>query len=43
MAPHKVPKEVHFLEALPKNLSGKLLKRDLRLAYGGAQSAVGSV
>ncbi len=43
MAPHKVPKEVHFLDALPKNPSGKLLKRDLRLAYGGAGSAVGSV
>ncbi|MFL5451283.1 MAG: fatty acyl-CoA synthetase [Myxococcales bacterium] len=30
MAPFKVPKRVVFLESLPKNPSGKLLKRELR-------------
>jgi len=34
LAPHKVPKRVHFLERLPKNAAGKLLKRDLRERYG---------
>jgi fatty-acyl-CoA synthase len=27
---HKVPKSIHFVDALPKNASGKLLKRELR-------------
>lgn len=30
LAPFKVPKQVHFVEALPKNASGKVLKRELR-------------
>lgn len=30
LAPFKVPKEVHFVDALPKNTAGKLLKRVLR-------------
>jgi fatty-acyl-CoA synthase len=30
MAPFKVPKRVIFAETLPKNPSGKLLKRELR-------------
>ena len=30
LAAHKVPKSVHFVDALPKNASGKLLKRELR-------------
>jgi len=30
LAPHKVPAEVQFVEAMPKNASGKVLKRDLR-------------
>jgi fatty-acyl-CoA synthase len=34
LAGFKVPKRVVFLEALPKNPSGKVLKRDLRLSIG---------
>ncbi|MFK0294534.1 acyl-CoA synthetase [Streptomyces sp. NPDC090442] len=30
LAPHKRPRTVHFLEALPRNDMGKILKRDLR-------------
>jgi fatty-acyl-CoA synthase len=37
----KLPKAIHFADALPRNASGKLLKRELRKAYGGAESAVG--
>jgi fatty-acyl-CoA synthase len=33
LAPFKAPKKVLFAEALPKNPSGKLLKRELRLQY----------
>jgi fatty-acyl-CoA synthase len=33
MASFKVPKRVVFVDALPKNPSGKLLKRQLRLAH----------
>ncbi|HEX5194254.1 MAG TPA: fatty acyl-CoA synthetase [Solirubrobacteraceae bacterium] len=35
LASHKVPKSVHFVDALPKNASGKLLKRELRASLGG--------
>jgi fatty-acyl-CoA synthase len=35
LAHFKVPKRVVFAEALPKNPSGKVLKRDLRVAHGG--------
>lgn len=30
LAPFKVPKAVHFVQELPKNTSGKILKRELR-------------
>ena len=33
MAPFKVPKKVVFTDALPKNPSGKVLKRELRTRY----------
>ncbi len=33
LAPFKVPKQVHFVQELPKNTSGKLLKRALRQQF----------
>ena len=41
LASHKVPKSVHLVDELPKNPSGKLLKRELREKLGGTGSAVG--
>jgi fatty-acyl-CoA synthase len=41
LAAHKVPKSVHLVDELPKNPSGKLLKRELRAQLGGTGSAVG--
>jgi fatty-acyl-CoA synthase len=42
LAPFKLPKAVHFVDELPKNPSGKLLKRELRERFGdGSGSAVG--
>ena len=35
LAPFKVPKAVSFIDALPKNASGKILKRELRQPTGG--------
>ncbi|MEQ8345101.1 MAG: class I adenylate-forming enzyme family protein [Sneathiellaceae bacterium] len=32
LAPHKRPKTVEFIDALPRNAAGKVLKRDLRTA-----------
>ena len=34
MASFKAPKRVEFADSLPKNPSGKLVKRELRQAYG---------
>ncbi|ANN14976.1 acyl-CoA synthetase [Amycolatopsis orientalis] len=42
LAAHKVPKSVHFVDELPKNASGKLLKRELRQQLGGSASAIGT-
>ncbi len=33
LAPFKLPKRVLFVDRLPKNPSGKLLKRELRQVY----------
>jgi fatty-acyl-CoA synthase len=41
LSAHKVPKSVHLVGALPKNPSGKLLKRELRRQFGGSGSALG--
>lgn len=42
LSAQKVPKEIHFADALPRNASGKLLKRELREVYGGSASAIGA-
>lgn len=41
LAAHKVPKAIHFIDELPKNASGKLLKRELRERFGGVSAAIG--
>jgi fatty-acyl-CoA synthase len=38
LAGYKTPKHVYFVESLPKNPSGKLLKRDLRMRFGADQN-----
>jgi acyl-CoA synthetase (AMP-forming)/AMP-acid ligase II len=35
LAGFKVPKELHIVDELPRNPSGKVLKRDLRKTFGG--------
>jgi fatty-acyl-CoA synthase len=42
LAPFKLPKAIHFVGELPKNPSGKLLKRELRDEFGDAFSPRGS-
>jgi fatty-acyl-CoA synthase len=42
LAPFKLPKAIHFVDELPKNPSGKLLKRELRDEFGDAFSPRGS-
>ena len=39
LAPFKRPKEVKFVDALPKNPSGKILKRELRKMFGDTFAA----
>jgi fatty-acyl-CoA synthase len=43
MAHFKVPKRVVFVDSLPKNPSGKLLKRELRQRYLGGQTLDGAI
>jgi fatty-acyl-CoA synthase len=43
MAHFKVPKRVIFLDTLPKNPSGKLLKRELRQRYLGSDTLDGAI
>ncbi|MFI4999063.1 MAG: fatty acid--CoA ligase [Reyranellales bacterium] len=37
IAGYKLPKSVDFIEALPRNPTGKILKRELRKAYWGSK------
>lgn len=37
LAKYKTPKAVAFVDALPRNAAGKVLKRDLRDRFGGAR------
>jgi fatty-acyl-CoA synthase len=43
LAPYKVPKQVIFADELPRNTAGKVLKRELRAAYGGRTDALPGV
>jgi len=43
MAHFKVPKRVVFVDSLPKNPSGKLLKRELRQRYLGSETLDGAI
>jgi fatty-acyl-CoA synthase len=43
MAHFKVPKRVIFVDSLPKNPSGKLLKRELRKRFLGSETLEGAI
>ena len=34
LAPHKVPKAIRFIDAIPRNAAGKVMKRELRDRWG---------
>ena len=34
LSKHKVPEQLEFVEALPRNPTGKVLKKDLRVQFG---------
>ncbi|MEY2609688.1 MAG: hypothetical protein RLZZ128_337 [Actinomycetota bacterium] len=36
LSTHKIPEQLEIVAALPRNPSGKVLKKDLRVTYGGA-------
>jgi fatty-acyl-CoA synthase len=40
LASYKKPRKVIFTDALPRNPSGKVLKRDLRKRYAGSEKKV---
>ena len=35
LSAHKIPERLELIDALPRNPSGKVLKKDLRVTYGG--------
>lgn len=37
LASYKIPKRIRFVDTLPRNASGKLLKRELRLSFNDAE------
>jgi acyl-CoA synthetase (AMP-forming)/AMP-acid ligase II len=37
LAGYKVPKFIHFVDALPRNAMGKVLKAELRASFAGAK------
>ena len=35
LSKHKIPEQLEFIDAFPRNPTGKVLKKDLRTTYGG--------